>query len=228
MDDDSLAKIMSLGYSATEARLGLRSSGGNLNLAVQYILQWQEEKKERAAKEAEEEKRRWREKRLGKTKAGEWVNGDRYEALRSMGFSASQARRALKQSNNDIYLAVQIIQDSLAGSTSSSSSSSAPMSADSVEGIPESRLAELLAMGLNIDVLNKALSRNNGDVEAALSELMGDDDLGGRRDDGKEREAMERLTQDIANNEEDFLDVTLAEESVYLKEYQDKLMSLGF
>uniref|UniRef100_A0A0K8RMC1 Putative adaptor protein nub1 n=1 Tax=Ixodes ricinus TaxID=34613 RepID=A0A0K8RMC1_IXORI len=234
VDDEAMTQIMALGYSATEARLGLRSAGGNIDLAVQYIISQHEEREAQLGKEEAKKKRRRREKRLGKTQAGEWVNAEHYDTLRSMGFSSSQARRSLQQANNDINLAVQIMQDTPLGSTSSGSSGFVPLGHEGAQGIPESMLAQLLALGFDLESVNEALARNNGDLDAAVSELMADNDMEhgffqneeGR--DEKEREALERLTQDISGHEEDFLDATLEEELLYLKEYRTKLVELGF
>ncbi|EEC06976.1 conserved hypothetical protein [Ixodes scapularis] len=151
-----------------------------------------------------------------------------------MGFSSGQARRSLQQANNDINLAVQIMQDTPLGSTSSGSSGFVPLGHEGAQGIPESMLAQLLALGFDFESVNEALARNNGDLDAAVSELMADDDMEHgffQNEDGrdeKEREALERLTQDISGHEEDFLDATLEEELLYLKEYRTKLVELGF
>ncbi|CAN7991543.1 unnamed protein product [Ixodes hexagonus] len=178
VDDETLTQVMALGYSATEARLGLRSAGGNVNLAVQYILSQQEERKAQREKEREKKKQRRREKQLGKTQSGEWVNAQHYDMLRSMGFSSDQARRSLQQANNDINLAVQVIQDSPMGSPPSSSSGFVPLGNDGAPGIPESMLAQLLALGFDFEAVHEALARNNGDLNAAVSELMADNDMG--------------------------------------------------
>uniref|UniRef100_A0A090XFD2 UBA domain-containing protein n=1 Tax=Ixodes ricinus TaxID=34613 RepID=A0A090XFD2_IXORI len=139
-----------------------------------------------------------------------------------MGFSSSQARRSLQQANNDINLAVQIMQDTPLSSTSSGSSGFVPLGHEGAQGIPESMLAQLLALGFDLESVNEALARNNGDLDAAVSELMADNDMEEGRDE-KEREALERLTQDISGHEEDFLDATLEEELLYLKEYRNEI-----
>uniref|UniRef100_A0A224YZU5 UBA domain-containing protein n=1 Tax=Rhipicephalus zambeziensis TaxID=60191 RepID=A0A224YZU5_9ACAR len=160
-----------------------------------------------------------------------------------MGFPATNARHALQQANNDINGALQILQQppqqqqqlpTAASGTSVASSSSAAQSVLGVNQAVWAQLAQqsistdmwatLTRLGIDFEVVCEALCRNNGDVDATLSELLGDSE---NADDEKERDAMQRLAHDISVNEEDFLDVSLDEEFSYLKEYEAKLASLG-
>lgn len=237
LDDAKLAQVMSLGFSASSARLALRAVGGDVDLAVQHIIAQQDEKKALHEKELEERKQKLRKRSLGKTCNGEWVSLENYDALKAMGFPPSNARRALQQANNDINGAIQILQQP-PSSTSSRSATTAAPAPQSVLGVNENAWAEIAQQsiepdmwtalsraGIDFEVVCEALCRNNGDVNATLTELLGDSE---NADDEKEREAMQRLAQDISSNEEDFLDVSLDEELVYLKEFEAKLTSLGF
>uniref|UniRef100_L7M1Q1 UBA domain-containing protein n=1 Tax=Rhipicephalus pulchellus TaxID=72859 RepID=L7M1Q1_RHIPC len=162
-----------------------------------------------------------------------------------MGFPATNARHALQQANNDINVAIQILQQPpqqeqqlpTAASGTSVASSSSSSAAQSVLGVNQAVWAQLAQqsistdmwatltrLGIDLEVVCEALCRNNGDVDATLSELLGDSE---NADDEKERDAMQRLAHDISVNEEDFLDVSLDEELSYLKEYEAKLASLG-
>lgn len=238
LDDAALAQVMALGFRASDARLALRTVGGNVDLAVQHIIAQQDEKKVQEAKEAEERKLRLRRRQLGKTRNGDWINVEHYDALQAMGFLPLHARHALQQADNDVNLAVQILQqlpaDVPSASTASASSSSQSLPAAQLniwaemaqQNIAPHMWAELERLGIDLEVVCEALNRNNGDVSAALAELIGESEA----DDEKERnkEAMQRISHDISSNEEDFLDVSLEEEMAYLKEYEAKLASLGY
>lgn len=240
LDDSKLAQVMALGFSESVARLALRATGGDVDLAVQHIITQQDKKKAQHEKELEERKLKLRKRSLGKTCNGEWVSVETYDALKAMGFSSSNARHALQQANNDINVAIQVLQQpqqQLPTSASSTSVATTSSATQSVLGMNQSVWAQLAQqsispdmwatltrLGIDFEVVCEALWRNNGDVDATLSEILGDSENAG---DGKEREAMERLAHDISVNEEDFLDVSLDEELSYLKEYEAKLASLG-
>lgn len=245
LDDSKLAQVMAMGFSESDSRLALRSVGGDVDLAVQHIITQQDEKKARQEKELEERKLKLRKRSLGKTCNGEWVSVEKYDALKAMGFPSSNARHALQQANNDINVALQILQQPqqfqqqqfpiAASSTSVASTSSATQSMLGMnqnawaelaqQSISPDMWATITRLGIDFEVVCEALCRNNGDVDATLSEILGDSE---NADDGKERDAMERLSHDISGNEEDFLDVSLDEEFAYLKEYEAKLASLSF
>lgn len=243
LDDSKLAQVMAMGFSESVARLALRSVGGDVDLAVQHIITRQDEKKAQQEKEQEERKLKLRKRSLGKTCNGEWVSVEKYDALKAMGFPANNARHALQQANNDINVALQILQQppqqeqQLPTASSGTSVASSSSAAQSVLGenqavwaqlaqqsISTDMWATLTRLNIDFEVVCEALCRNNGDVDATLSELLGDSE---NADDEKERDAMQRLAHDISVNEEDFLDVSLDEELSYLKEYEAKLASLG-
>lgn len=240
LHDSKLAQVMAMGFSESDSRLALRSVRGDVDLAVQHIITRQDEKKAQQEKEQEKRKLELRKRRLGKTCTGEWVSVENYDALKAMGFPATNARHALQRANNDINVAIQILQQppqqpsSATSGTSVASSSSAAQSVLGMNQAVWAQLAQqsistdmwatLTRLGIDLEVVCEALYRNNGDVDATLSELLGDSE---NADDEKERDAMQRLAHDIAVNEEDFLDVSLDEEFSYLKEYEAKLASLG-
>ncbi|PNF44037.1 hypothetical protein B7P43_G16238, partial [Cryptotermes secundus] len=112
VDDYSLSTLMELGYTAAEARFGLRAAHGNLSAAVLYITK-QREDKVKAKKEEEAETQLNRERRkLGRCADGfQWVEPKLHKLLISMGFSSEAARLALQQSNNNVSHSVQLIQE---------------------------------------------------------------------------------------------------------------------
>lgn len=72
VDDVQLSQVMAMGYSAAEARLGLRASGGSIEAAVHRII----EDRETKDRLEQEDQRRYHEhqvqKRFGKTASGKW------------------------------------------------------------------------------------------------------------------------------------------------------------
>ncbi|KAH8019183.1 hypothetical protein HPB51_017410 [Rhipicephalus microplus] len=107
LHDSKLAQVMAMGFSESDSRLALRSVRGDVDLAVQHIITRQDEKKAQQEKEQEKRKLELRKRRLGKTCTGEWVSVENYDALKAMGFPATNARHALQRANNDINVAIQ-------------------------------------------------------------------------------------------------------------------------
>ena len=80
-------------------------------MAVEHILKRREEKELARKKEQEENERNKLMDKLGQCADGSWVNVGFYKTLVGMGFSGKVARTALKQANNSLNLAVQLLQE---------------------------------------------------------------------------------------------------------------------
>merc|ERR1719369_1236116 len=100
-----------MGYSMTEARLGLRAAQGNLEGAVVHINQRRQDKEEIEKKEKHEKELRKRRESVGKCADGSWVNIGYLETLERMGFPTKVATAALKQANNGLNQAVELLQE---------------------------------------------------------------------------------------------------------------------
>ena len=65
-------QLVSMGYEIREARLGLRSAGGNVSHAITKIQERKDRKKEIAEKEKEEREQKKLQRKIGKTADGSW------------------------------------------------------------------------------------------------------------------------------------------------------------
>lgn len=63
---------MEFGFSASEARLGLRTHSHQVGPAVEYLLQVRERKEEMEQRERTQRSRKKRQRELGKTADGSW------------------------------------------------------------------------------------------------------------------------------------------------------------
>ncbi|XP_070570059.1 LOW QUALITY PROTEIN: NEDD8 ultimate buster 1-like [Ptychodera flava] len=236
VDSDKLSEIMALGFTEAEARLGLRTAHGNIERAVMKITDKREERKQIAKKEAEERKKRKLARKLGKTADGQKLNIDLYETLLSMGFPKSAASTALRQSNNDINLAIQTLNEHPELLTLPDTD------ADHVD-VP---ITDAHCRGnrtwFSFDVAKRALQRHRGDVQKAVNELIA---RGGilppdepsssssttssssassssasksQAETEEEKEAVKELVPDIAEHEEDYLDLALDEEGKLIED----------
>ena len=97
--DEELAQIISMGYKSGEARIALRATKGNVEAAVNHILQQREDKNRLKNKESEERSK------IRKKKLSE-VNKNLHNQLVAMGFNDELAQAALRSSSNDILNAI--------------------------------------------------------------------------------------------------------------------------
>ena len=103
-------QTVKLGYTVSEARLGLRATRNDVNQACLYLEQRRDEKEKRIEREKEEEKLNRERKKMGKTVNGNWVNFGYLSTLQNMGYDRYQAIDALKQTNNDLSQALDWIE----------------------------------------------------------------------------------------------------------------------
>lgn len=101
-----------VGYSVAEARIGLRATQGDVNAAAEYINTNRQKRKESRKKTLDEWSKNKEKYKLGKCADGKQYVEPRFlDMLVNMGYSKETARRALQQSNNNVSLSVQIIQE---------------------------------------------------------------------------------------------------------------------
>lgn len=231
INDGDLTHLISLGYSLSDARLGLRACRGDLNAACIYLQRREMERQERKKKEEEEEERNRERKKLGKTANNQWVNLGYLNTIVEMGFDRSRAAEGLRQTNNDISRTLEFLQ----------SESESYRSQASNGGYSEESLAQVVSMGFSVERAKEMLEKHNGDVELAVEDLASNL---GRPDDQavasssseeasrkqkeatkREKEAYKRLAKDIPRSEEDHLDSGLELEAEYLHKYLSFLNS---
>lgn len=227
VDENSLVEVAGMGYSIAEARLGLRTAHGDIKLAVDHIIRRREEKENIKKKEAEDlERERLREK-LGQCADGSWVNVGYYKTLVGMGFTDKVAATALRQANNSLNLAVQMLQEE--PDLIQLAAEDRPDKKKKKMEVTDEMVATVSAMGFEPDMAKRALQQE-GDVEAAVQKLMAS---GGIIMDMEEMEAenvlkakkqedhdaYNRIKDDISTFEEDHLDLDLQEELEFLHKY---------
>ncbi|CAH2055586.1 unnamed protein product, partial [Iphiclides podalirius] len=244
VDEEAVGRLMELGWSRTQARLGLRGAAGDPDRAHLQLAALAEQRAQ-----ARERHRRERQLRLlGECADGTPVDPSGVRSLVEMGFPRGRAVRALRLANNSVADAVttlqqrvELLEDALGSGSSTGSSEEAPPAQ-----IDQKLVAELESMGYNIEEVKAVLKMCNYHVETAVEMLMAkedpfsDDDAakpstssGGaarsklkqeREIKRKERDlALQRLSKAIRTDEDDYLDTSLLEEEQYLAEYKSLL-----
>ncbi|XP_078702483.1 NEDD8 ultimate buster 1-like isoform X2 [Branchiostoma floridae x Branchiostoma belcheri] len=254
VDESKLTELMTMGFSSAEARLGLRACGNNVQAAVTHIMQKQEERREIKKKEREERRQKKLARKLGKTASGDWVKVDLYDALVNMGFPRGGAVAALQQTNNNIQQAIQVLQDqpellTLPDPDPTPVSITDEMLAQlvslgfdpemsrralqSCQGVAQRAIDMLLQSGGVLPEVSSASSSSASSSSSTSSSSATPSSSSSSSDASpakspeelqREKEAYEELASDLAD-QEDYLDLTLEEESVFLQEYRALLES---
>ncbi|KAG5851009.1 hypothetical protein ANANG_G00088470 [Anguilla anguilla] len=230
LDPGKMTQLMSLGYTEQEARLGLRACQGNMDDAVLHISQRRMEK--------EEMKQREREKRRRRLEA--------IDTLVQMGYSKKDAAKALNQTDGDMDRAFEILLDTCRPSVATNNNSG---SADS-DPDREAKILQLTYLGFEREVVEAALRQTRGNVQLASQVILNEGSLppellspsppsslseepstssesagsgGSTEEDPMDVDLVNEVLEDIPRHEEDYLDLTLEEESEVIAQMKSYL-----
>uniref|UniRef100_A0A8D0CZP5 Negative regulator of ubiquitin like proteins 1 n=1 Tax=Sander lucioperca TaxID=283035 RepID=A0A8D0CZP5_SANLU len=201
LDSEKMSQLMVLGFTEREARLGLRACQGDLEEAAIHISNQRQER--------EELKQRERQKRSRRMEV--------ISTLTELGFSRRDAARALQLADGDVDKAYAV-SVCLSGAVS-----------------PE-KVDQLLYLGFERDVSEAALRLTAGDVQSATQLLLdnqgvlspellsesppstssspsSEEPSTSSSTSTEDNELVNEVLEDISRHEEDYLDLTLEEES---------------
>lgn len=238
VDETKLMQLVAMGYEVSDARLGLRAADGSISEAIAKITERKERKQKLAKQEKEEQRKGKLAKRLGKSANGEWIKVDVYEQLLGMGFPSGVIAEALKQTNSDLQLSLEAIQNHPEWYDVPDIPVEDSEPAWTGE-ITDAMLARFTEMGFEVNAAREALKQLKGNVEKAVQELMRHggtmpttssnrqptQDNPREELSQNEKQAMAELADDIPQHDEDYLDITLEEEAQFLEEYKMLLAS---
>ncbi|XP_068437440.1 NEDD8 ultimate buster 1 [Clinocottus analis] len=191
-DSDKMAQLMSLGFTERESRLGLRACEGDLQEAAVHISNQRQER--------EELKQRERKKRSRRLEV--------IATLTELGYSRRDAARALHHADGDVDRAYEILLNS-SGSFQ----------------VTEGSIEQLLYLGFQREVSEAALRMTGGDVQSATQLLLDqqgalvespsseEPSTSSSHSAEEDSELVNEVLEDISRHEEDYLDLTLEEES---------------
>ncbi|XP_062235636.1 NEDD8 ultimate buster 1 isoform X2 [Platichthys flesus] len=213
LDSEKMAQLMALGFSEREARLGLRACQGDLPEAAIHISTRRQER--------EELKQRERQKRSRRT--------EDISALAELGYSRRDAARALHRADGDVNKACEILQDASQAAQATNDSRGGVASPEKVE--------QLLYLGFERDASEAALTLMDGDVQSAAQFLLDNQGVLSPPSSSpsteepstssststeepstssstiEDEELVSEVLEDLSRHEEDYLDLTLEEES---------------
>ncbi|XP_060638600.2 NEDD8 ultimate buster 1 isoform X1 [Anolis sagrei] len=236
IDPEKINSLLLLGFSAQEARLGLRACDGNVDHAASHISNRREEKAQIR-----------REERAKRRKRIEDIN-----SLKSMGYSERAAREALHQAKGDLEQAVKLMLDNPQLLLPDDDDPG-----DQFHVLQES-VDQLVYMGFNPEIAKQALKVFKGNIQLAAQTLAhyggvlppdlqassetttpSDESSsskdsptdsagtsGASTDEDMDAEVVNEILEDIPEHEEDYLDLTLEEEEVVINEYLSYIRNL--
>ncbi|XP_006873734.1 PREDICTED: NEDD8 ultimate buster 1 isoform X1 [Chrysochloris asiatica] len=227
IDPSKVHNLLQLGFTAQEARLGLRACDGNVDHAATHITNRREELAQ-IRKEEKEKKRR----RL-----------ENINFLKGMGYSIQAAKQALRQASGDLDGALNI----LFSHPQMWLNDSEPETSSLQESPSQENINQLVYMGFdavtaetalrvfrgNVQLAAQTLAYNGGslppdlhlsaeDSSSSTPSVSPSDSAGtssASTDEGMEIEAVNEILEDIPEHEEDYLDSTLEDEEIIIAEY---------
>ncbi|CAF0942437.1 unnamed protein product [Adineta ricciae] len=176
VEPEKLTQIMTMGYTASEARRGLRSSQGNIEQAVEFILENRRLREERHREEQEREEEERLQKRYGRTQNGQKLDIKHLRQLESMGYPQYACAEALKQSNNRLEEAGEMLLNDLETLIAASRPERKNKEDDDepTNVLPEdaSHVPQLLSLGAELDEARALLEIHGNRLDRAAEELL--------------------------------------------------------
>ncbi|XP_076147120.1 NEDD8 ultimate buster 1 [Alosa pseudoharengus] len=216
LDTDKLEMLIAMGFTDQEARLGLRACHGDVSSAAEHISQRRKDKEEMRQRERSKRRRRQ-----------EGIN-----TLVELGFAKRDAARALHQANGDVDTAYGILLDASQAMDTAGSSSTSPSEPDK-----QTKLDQLAFLGFDRQAVEAALRLTDWEVTQATQLLLdnqgtlppellspsppstsspSEEPSTSSESTGTaslDADLVNEVLEDIPQHEEDYLDLTLDEES---------------
>ncbi|CAM6069601.1 unnamed protein product [Sphagnum tenellum] len=164
VSDEAVASLVGMGFSLTESRRALRVSGQDMQRAVDFVVDDRHRKSQKLEDDRRRQQERREQKRYGKTLGGKAVDIGKLSELASLGYNRRVAAEALKQSENDRDMALEMLLNPASLATLQVCLDCQPQQ---LKGpVDETALAELMSMGFDQEKAMKALQRSESTAQA--------------------------------------------------------------
>jgi len=169
-----ISKLLIMGFSEQEARLGLRACSNNESSAVDWIMRRRGERKRNEELVKKERLAKKRHQKYGKTIGGKEVNLSMFDQMIEMGFPEELVLGALKQTDNSMVAAINMIQNEPELLIESPSQTPNDGRAREIGSVPlnDETVAQLTSLGFDSQRVMAVLTRVNGNVERAVQMLL--------------------------------------------------------
>ncbi|XP_076460084.1 NEDD8 ultimate buster 1-like [Babylonia areolata] len=243
VNPEALAHLMELGFSAREGRLGMRACQGNVAAAAEYIMKQRQDQAELLKKEKQERDDRKLAKKYGNCANGERLNMQNVNMMVQMMYPRAAAAEALKQTNNNVERAIDVLQDhpELMELPDVRDDKGPPLD------LRDTDIAQVVSLGFEAEAAKTALRRHRNNVQKAVDDLIKynghlpytsdesegsssgsespDKDLAARKRE-EENQVLDELISDISRDESDHLDFEMTDERQFLEDYLAKMSSV--
>jgi len=180
IDETALVTLCSMGFTTSEARIALRTNGGQIQKATDYAITKKEEKQQRRKEELRLQQAKREIVKLGKTNNGKLVDTKILEDLMAMGFNKELVVEALRQTNNDNLQTVKlllespnILQQSIESRRLEKLKKNTIASSTNTQQIDPQQLEQLSTVGFtNVEMCTAVLRHVKNDINRALAILL--------------------------------------------------------
>jgi len=174
-----IGQLLMMGFSEQEARLGLRACSNDESSAVDWIMRRRGERKRNEELVQKERQAKERQQKYGKTVGGKEVNLSMCDQMLEMGFPEELVLAALKQTDNNMVTAINMIQNEPELLIESSTQTSAGNRRGETAPVPlnDETVAQLTSLGFDSQRVISVLTKVNGDVERAVQMLLENADV---------------------------------------------------
>jgi hypothetical protein len=241
IDEEKLTQVMTMGFTNMEAKLALRATFNNVDSAVELIFQKREREKESKELEKQKSHEKKIESKYGRTTENKPIDTKVLKDLVLFGYAEKNACHALKQSNNNFNLALDILQ---------SSPSEQYETGEKSEMSDDALLSQLHSMGYDLELcklclqafdsdLNKALNfflenknslHDAASIKCKLEDILKISDNTLDRDKQtkaekahKANQLLNNIVKDMPDDDEAYLDLNMEEDSFYINKYYSLL-----
>ncbi|KAK9817072.1 hypothetical protein WJX72_009049 [[Myrmecia] bisecta] len=111
VSDESLAGLLAMGFSSSEAVRALRFCQGDENQAAEFIVNQRQKATERKAQDTRRRQLVREQRSFGRTATGALVNAEALTQLQALGYERVLAAEALRQADNDMQPALDALLD---------------------------------------------------------------------------------------------------------------------
>ncbi|XP_047424527.1 NEDD8 ultimate buster 1 [Mugil cephalus] len=221
LDSEKMTQLMEMGFTEREARLGLRACQGDLQEASIHISNRRQEREELQQRERQKRRRRM----------------EAISTLAELGFSRRDAGRALHHADGDVDKAYAILVSSSQAAQATNNNTEEALSPDRLQQLlylgfeRDSSEAALRLTGGDVQAATQLLLDNQGYLSPELlststpstsppststpstSSSPSCEEPSTSSASPEDSELVNEVLEDISHHEEDYLDLTLEEES---------------
>ncbi|OAE21604.1 hypothetical protein AXG93_939s1110 [Marchantia polymorpha subsp. ruderalis] len=173
VSDEAVAQLANMGFTTKESRRALRMSGQDVQRAVEFLMEERRKKSEKLEEDRRQRRERKEQKKYGKTMSGKAVDMTMLNELASIGYDRQVVAEALRQSENSVQLALDMLSNPATFAALQISLLEPSSTKPSSTPVDEAVLEMLLSMGFEREQVIRALKVTANSNEAIERLIQG-------------------------------------------------------